>query len=172
MTERQLLTRLELAEALKGELPTGPHPVSISKWVQQGMPVAERGRGGRPSRYVLADVRAWLQRRAQAAAGGAATDVAQERARYFRLQADKTDLDVRKRQGELVDVREVEERWAAIVAAVRERILSLPSAALQQGIIPPEREDALVVLCDEALTDLAARGRHGVAASAPVTSLR
>lgn len=164
-TRSDLLTWSELSSALGADLPTAPHAVTISKWVQQGMPVAERGRGGRPSRYDLEAVRAWLRQRTEAADAGAPIDVARERARYFRLQADRTELDVRKRAGELVEAAEVEQRWASIVTAVRESLLSLPDVAVQRGIVAPANEDALVELVDEALRDLAMKGQAEPASS-------
>lgn len=146
---KRLLTGKELARALD------VHAVTVKKWVQDGCPVAKRGKTGRASLYDPDEVQAWRRTRERASAFGA---VAAEKVQNLKLDRELKEIEKQKRLGLLVPLEEVDRRWAGIVAAVRERILSLPGTALQQGIIPPEREDALIALCDEALTDLAARG--------------
>jgi len=144
-----LLTGPELARALD------VNAVTVRKWAQDGCPVAQRGKTGRASWYDPDEVQAWRRTRERSSAFGA---VAAEKVQNLKLDRELKEIEKQKRLGLLVPIGEVDKRWAGIVAAVRERILSLPGTALQQGIIPPEREDALIALCDEALTDLAARG--------------
>jgi hypothetical protein len=114
------------------------------------MPVLKTGGGrGRETEIDLAMALPWvLQRRAGA--------LDAERSRYFRLQSDRIHQDIRKRAGELVEASEVDLRWAGMVASARERLLALPSVALQRQLVQPEHEDALIGLVDDALTELSA----------------
>lgn len=146
---KELMTGPQLAVALD------VHEDTIRKWAQDGMPVARRGKGRRASWYDVDEVQAWKRTRERASAVAA---VAAEKVQNLRVERELKQIEKAKRLGQLVPVEEVERRWAGIVAAVRERILSLPGTALQQNIITADKEDALIALCDEALTDLAARG--------------
>jgi hypothetical protein len=74
------LTRRELAAAF------GVHMMTVTKWEQDGMPTAVRGRKGKPSVYRESDVRAWLDAREASAQKTGQVDVAQERARKERAQ--------------------------------------------------------------------------------------
>ncbi len=144
-----IVTRAELARLI------GRTPDQVSKLIQEQMPgVVETGGGrGRPTRIDLAHALPWLLARRDATG-----TLDEERTRYFRVQADRVEQDVRARAGELVEAAAVEQRWAGMVAAARERLLSLPSTALQRRLIAPEHEDALIDLVDEALAELAGRG--------------
>lgn len=72
-----LVTRRELADAL------GCHMQTVTKYEREGLPIAQRGDRGKPSRYQLEDVRAWLaQRTAGAQAPVAAIALADVRAAW------------------------------------------------------------------------------------------
>ena len=116
MTKRTL-TRQELADAL------GCHAQSISQWVGDGLPVAERGRGGRSSRYDEAACRAWVEARNETAAGEQ-VDLVKERARRERAQALLAEQLHATRAKKLLDADEVEATWTAEVSRVRAKILS------------------------------------------------
>jgi phage terminase Nu1 subunit (DNA packaging protein) len=144
------ITRAEFARLLACT------PDRITKYTAEGMPgiVVTGGGRGRQTQIDLATALPWvLQRRT-----GTLDD---ERTRYFRLQADKIQQELRFRAGELVEADEVEARWAALTSAARERLLSLPSVALQRRLIGEQAEDGLIALVDEALAELAARGARG-----------
>ena len=53
----ELVTRTELARLLDC------HPRTIVKWTDESMPVAVRGKRGRPSRYDVVVCRAWKETR-------------------------------------------------------------------------------------------------------------
>jgi phage terminase Nu1 subunit (DNA packaging protein) len=117
-----LLTRRELAALLD------VHMQTVTKWEQDGLPIAERGRKGKPSLYREADVRAWLQAREEAAkVPGAPLDVAQERARKEHWQALLAEQTHRARERELLPRVEVEKEQGALVAAIRTKLLALPT---------------------------------------------
>ena len=143
-----MVTRRELAAMLACS------PDRVTKWVAEGMPgVLKTGSGrGHETEIDLKVALPWaLQKRA-----GTKDE---EQTRVYKSQADKNEQEIRKRAGELVDVHEVEQGWAGIVSAVRERLLSLPGAALQQGVCSEEGENILIALVDDALSELS-RGQR------------
>ena len=116
------LTRLELARALDC------NPRTVAKWQEEGLPVASRGRGGRASRYEETEVRAWLAAREEVArVPGAGLDLAQERARKEHWQALLAEQTHKARERELLPRAEVEKEQGALVAAIRTKLLSLPT---------------------------------------------
>lgn len=115
-----LLTRRELAALL------GKHMQTITKWEREGLPIAELGRRGRPSRYRETEVRDWLAAREAAAAGDGRNDAVKQRAEKERWQARLAEQMVMARSRELLPRAEVEKAWAAEVAAVRSRLLAWP----------------------------------------------
>jgi phage terminase Nu1 subunit (DNA packaging protein) len=122
-----LLTRRELATALD------VHPMTITKWEREGLPVAHRGRKGKPSRYRETEVRAWLQRREEnlhAAPG--ALDLITERARRERAQAILAEQAYNIRAKNLLPREEVERAWMAEVTAVRAKLLAWPTMLADQ----------------------------------------
>jgi phage terminase Nu1 subunit (DNA packaging protein) len=126
----------------------------ITKYISEGLPTESRGRGKPATFDVAACVRWLLERRAPRVGED-------ERARYFRLQGDKIEAELRHRAGELVEASEVDRRNAARTLAARERLLQLPSTALQHGIIgSTEQEDKLRALVCDALRELAEKGGY------------
>lgn len=117
-TDDGLVTRRELAAEMGVVVDT------VTKWERQGMPTAVVGRSGRPSRYSVAEVRAWLERREEAAQASGLVDVAQERARKERAQAELAEQTFRIRAGQYVAVDELEKALAARVAATRTKLLA------------------------------------------------
>lgn len=119
MAKVRTLTRLQLAKALDC------NPRTIPKWQEEGMPVAERGRGGRASRYDEVAVRAWVEGHEKAVGQ---TDVARERARKEKAQAELAEQLHQARARNLLPADEVEKVVAARVAAARTLVLSWKSA--------------------------------------------
>lgn len=123
--ERQaekLLTRPEIAVLL------GVNAHTICKWERDGFPIAKRGRRGVASMYRESDGRAWLQAREDAARTAKPIDVAQERARKERAQAELTEQTFQTRAKNLLPRDEVEAAWGAEQKAVRTKLLALPTA--------------------------------------------
>jgi phage terminase Nu1 subunit (DNA packaging protein) len=114
------LTRRVLAEAL------GVHMQTVTKWEREGLPIAKRGRKGKPSLYDEAAVRAWLKARDEAAQDPNALDLIEARARKEHWQAQLAEQTHQVRAGRLLPADEVAKVWGAEVAAVRARLLDLP----------------------------------------------
>jgi hypothetical protein len=162
-----LLTRRELAglRDLPGQ--TGPvHMMTVTKWERAGLPIAQRGRAGKPTLYSEVDCRAWLAAREEAAKNSGALDVAQERARKEHWQALLAEQLHQARERELLPRADVEKAWAAEVAAVRAKLLAWPTtladrihrAGALEGIAGVER--ALHEAVREVLRELAEGGGH------------
>lgn len=161
-----LLTRLEVAYRL------GVNPQTVTKWIEEGLPVAERGKGRRPSRYEESSVRRWVAAREKAIEGqrpggrapggdGDAPNLIASRARKELAQAIEAEQRVALRAGKLIPVEEVDKLWSGQVAAVRARLLSWPTAlsdrlhrvAVTEG--PAGVERVLFELTHDALRELA-----------------
>jgi phage terminase Nu1 subunit (DNA packaging protein) len=120
---RKLVTRREAAAAL------GVHMDSVFKWERGGLPVVVRGGRGRPSKYDLEAVRAWLAARDQAARKTVEgpLDPVQERAARDHWQAELAEQTHQIRQKSLLPADEVSRAWAAEIAGVRAKLLALPT---------------------------------------------
>lgn len=118
----KLLTRQELALAL------AKHPDTIAAWASaEGMPVAERGRGGKPSKYDLEAVKAWLAAREAEVRSSGPLDPIQEKARRDHWQATLAEQTWKVRNGKLLDAEEVERAWAAEINGCRAVLLAVPT---------------------------------------------
>lgn len=154
---RALLTRLELAAAL------GCDPRTIAKWLELGLPVARRGRGGRASRYDEAACRAWKTARDEDSHRAGALDPIQERAKRERAQALLAEQMFEVRAKRLLSADDVERVWQAEIAGARALILSsytgasdrVYRAATTDGLAGVERE--LRALAHAVLRELARR---------------
>lgn len=152
--KRDLVTRRELARRLDCDART------ISKWQDEGLPVATRGRGGRPSLYDEATVRAWLLARDEAVQH--APDLMVSRARKELAQAIEAEQRVAIKAHQLIAIDEVDRIWSAQVTAIRARLLAWPTAhadrlhrvAALEGAAGVER--ALQEIVYDALRELAA----------------
>lgn len=87
------------------------------------MPVATRGRGGRPSLFDLEACRAWRQARDQAPGATGHVDVAKARAEKEIWQARNAEQAFLIKAKQLVARADLEKIWTAEVAAVRTLIL-------------------------------------------------
>jgi phage terminase Nu1 subunit (DNA packaging protein) len=151
-----LVTRYQLAEILEVA------PDQVTRMEREGLPVESRGAGSRPSRYLLAKAVPWyLARERDRLAGSAeATSLDAERARLAKAQARRTELDIRRKEGELVPLAEVTEALTSLLATVRARLLAIPSA-LGPGLAaaasggPRAAEDLVRQAIESALTELA-----------------
>lgn len=162
-TDLSLLTRPQLAEVF------GKDPRTIAKWLDEGMPCAVKGRGGRPSRYSLPAVVQWVIERELQARGGDGEELSPqlERAKLDRLRRQELDLKLSVRRGELVEVAAVQAEYADLAAIVKARLRSIPNAIadLVAGQSPAAVKALLLSKIDEALRELA-RGAHVAAQDA------
>jgi phage terminase Nu1 subunit (DNA packaging protein) len=101
---------------------------SVTRWERDGMPIAQRGARGRPSRYDLAVVEAWrAAKEAAARTPGAAVSLELERARKERAQAALTEQTHQSRARELLPRDEVKRVMEQRAAAIRAKLLAWPT---------------------------------------------
>lgn len=148
------VNKRELAEVFGASQP------AIDKWHDQGLPILERGGPGKSNRYDTAEVHRWLLERAAARADRHASslDLNAERARLAKAQADRYELELEHRRGEIVDTIEAMEAWGEVVQNVRARLLAIPSKAAPMLVglkHPALAQAALTTFVHEALEELA-----------------
>lgn len=133
---------------------------NIDNYVAEGMP----GYTAAPSRGHIAKVELelavpWLIKRAKGQDVRKALDEA--RTRLADEQQRRTELDVRRMKGELIDVERVERTWTRLVANFRARILGMPSklAGVLVGVHEPNViRDRIEDECNQALGELTDEG--------------
>jgi phage terminase Nu1 subunit (DNA packaging protein) len=139
----QSITAKQLADAI------GVDRRTIAKWQDDGMPVAVRGRGGRPSQYDLDACRAWKDARDQVATDlDGQIDLLRERARKDRAQALLAEQLYAVRAGKLLDAEAVTRAWSREYAAIKAILIAsytsaadrIYRAATLEGLIGVERE--------------------------------
>lgn len=154
MRRKRLVTRGELA------VEWAVHPRTIAKFIEEGMPVAKRGRGGRSSLFNLEACQAWRDAREHLAADQP-VDLPRERARKERAQALLAEQLYAVRSGKLLPAEDVERIWMAEVRSVRSAILAsytasadrVYRAATTDGLAGVER--ALKAIAHDVLRELA-----------------
>lgn len=105
----------------------GITPTAIRELASQGV-VKRLARGA----YDLdASVTAYCAHLRQGASGRGG-ELASERARLAREQADMASMKNRQMRGELVDVAEVERTWLSSVRTIRAGVLALPTRVQQR----------------------------------------
>ena len=121
-------------------------------------------------RYPAEELGQWLRQRIASTFGvandGKAYDYEAERARLTKAQADKTELEARELNGELVRVEEVSMLWAQSAGAMRARLLSLPSKVAPRARAAVSDEEAAALVEIEVLEALQELSDDGVPQSA------
>ena len=131
---------------------------ALDGWFTSGCPVAKRDDTGR---IVAVDLQAMAQWRIDRAAMSEGNGLDFERTRLTKAQADKTELEVSELRGELVRAPVIGLHWQAMVAAMRAKLLSLPSkvAPLVAGPDSLSRTQELIQAnVHEALAEIAGDG--------------
>ena len=87
---------------------------------------------------------------------GEAGDLASEKTRLTRAQAEKTEIETEKLKGELVSLADAERGWSALVGAFRAKMLTLPPRASLVVLNKKEREVERILtdMVYEALAEL------------------
>ena len=112
--------------------------------------------------YFAADLGRWLKDRLLSELGvandGKAYDYEAERARLTKAQADKTELEVAELRAELVRAPLIEQHWQAMVAAMRAKVVAIPSKVAPQVAGPDELnrvQELMQAVVFEALAEIA-----------------
>ncbi len=136
----------------------GTTPDRVSKYIAEGCPVMETGNGrGNQTILDLSVVLPWLLDRK-----GGSLDEA--RTRQANASADKLELEILVRRGELVEVAEVEREFEDCANAVKARLRRIPDAVADRVLTlgsPAQVKVFLLAEIDAALTELSERGADG-----------
>lgn len=87
---------------------------------------------------------------------GEAGDLASEKTRLTKAQAEKTEIETARLKGELVSLADAERGWSALVGAFRAKMLTLPPRASLVVLNKKEREVERILtdMVYEALAEL------------------
>ncbi len=122
---------------------------TIRQWQNEGLPVEKQAHGG--NRYRLSDCIEWVVRRRFG------NDLIFEKTRLTKAQADKTEVEIRLLQLQLLNSFDVESTWSTIRDELREEVETIPQritpALLQQRNLF-DVEQSLEDLLNEALAAL------------------
>jgi phage terminase Nu1 subunit (DNA packaging protein) len=136
------------------------HENTVGLWIKAGLPVTRAKRGGANKIDVGVAIR-WVKER-DAAEHEAALERARDNDQLDALRARKLEAESRIAEaeadlveGKQVVAADVEGRLSRVVLAIREGVLSLPSRAVQSGLVATEKEDGLSDLARDVLTELA-----------------
>jgi phage terminase Nu1 subunit (DNA packaging protein) len=147
----------------------GKHLRTAQRWAREGMPGLSGGR------YDLLQIEAWRKLKKGGRGPAAAVDprsygqlplVAEGDKDYWdmrakKAQAVKRELDLRQRQGELVEREEVEQLFIARIMAVKQGLLSL-SRALPPQLIHLKEEREMEGVIARAVRDLLSSFSRGL----------
>ena len=100
---------------------------TVTNWERHGLPIAERGRKGRPSRYRLAEVQRWIRAR-ETQRPSLFEDYQRAGARQKTALAELSELQLAERRKRLIDVDVVASAWMRVIAIPRTKILGVPHA--------------------------------------------
>lgn len=153
-TSLALVTRQQLAKVFKRDTRT------IARWLEDAMPCAVKGRGGKPSMYSIPDCVEWLVQReirAHTSEDGPVLSPAIEQARLNQKRTEELELKLKVRRGELVEKAAIIDEYVDLAVAVKSRIRAVPDAIADQlvGLSPGAIKHLLLALLDEALQELA-----------------
>ena len=122
---------------------------TIRQWQNEGLPVENQAHGG--NRYRLSDCIEWVVRRRFG------NELVFEKTRLTKAQADKTEVEIRLLQLQLLNSVDVESTWSTIRDELREEVETIPQritpALLQQRNLF-DVEQSLEDLLNEALAAL------------------
>lgn len=136
----------------------GVHAKTVAAWIKAGMPVASRK--GRANTIELGAAIRWVRERdaavheQQLEAARSSPDLDALRARKLEAESRIAEAEADLVEGEQVAASDVEDAWSRIAMAIREGVLSLPSRAVQAGLVTPEHEDAVSDLARDVLREL------------------
>ena len=88
-------------------------------------------------------------------------DIADQKTRLTKAQADKAELEVSELEAELIPAIKVQETWIEYISNVRAKLLALPSRVAHQVIIVDKYADAESIIKEyvhEALEELVDEG--------------
>lgn len=150
-----LVSRIQIADVF------AVNPRTIDKFTDEGMPVSERGKGGKASTYDVKACVQWYVTRERAALVGDGEGLSpqHQRALLDRKRTEDLDLRLRVRRGELVSVEEAAQDFHEFSSTIRARFRRVPDAVADRVVVasvngPHAVKSLLLMEIDEALREL------------------
>jgi phage terminase Nu1 subunit (DNA packaging protein) len=139
----------------------GVTQTTLTMWQREGLPFATKR--GRDNAYETSDVIDWLLKRERTKLSRAATesggiDIDHEKARKERALADKHEMDLSLRRGELLEASDVERVWLSRITAAKTRLMGIPRKCAPAVVMVTAPADAEAIIEQEvrdALEELA-----------------
>lgn len=105
---------------------------TVSSWVSQGAPYVRKGeKGGRAGSWLFdtEDVIAWREEKLRERASGSseATDLNEAKRRRAAAEAERAEIELRQLRGDLVEIKSVAKTVGDEYAALRAKLLGIPS---------------------------------------------
>jgi phage terminase Nu1 subunit (DNA packaging protein) len=122
--------------------------------------VPSHSRKGRELVYYIPEIVAWRVAQLEGRHGPDDLCLEAERARLAAAQADKTELDLAVRRGELLSVGLVYRAWETLLIGVRARMLALPTKLAAELAITQDSNAIRARLTDEVIEILAEASAH------------
>ena len=150
-----MATRKEVAEHLDLSL------VSISQLIQKGVLDVKQGRNPMDLDLCRRNYINYLRQLGNYNKRTGTGDIAEEKTRLTRAQANKAELEVSELEAELIPADLVQSTWIDYVANVRAKLLGLPSRVAHQVITVDKYAEAEIIIKEkvyEALDELVNEG--------------
>lgn len=140
---------------------------AVNKWMHAGCP--DEGKHGRAVQFYAPDVIKWRTQGVETETGQV-LNLAAERAKLAKEQADKAAMENAILRGDLVRVSDLETVWAAVAVAVKSKLLSIPTkvaANVAEHMTANEVQELIDKAIREALEELSDKP-PGVGAAKPI----
>tara|TARA_R100000655_G_scaffold37044_1_gene71660 strand:+ start:64 stop:564 length:501 start_codon:yes stop_codon:yes gene_type:complete len=150
-----MATQREAAEHL------GLSVKSISQLIKNGVLPSKRGRSPLNIDVCRHAYISYLRKLSGYHKTSGTGDIAEEKTRLTKAQADKAELEVSELEGKLIPAQLVQDTWTDFVANVRAKLLGMPSRLAHQMIATEDYAEAEKLLKDcvyDALNELAENG--------------
>lgn len=154
MANPLLVSRLEAARLLSVSAR------SVDRFVDEGMPVARRGKAGRAAAYDVRACFAWYLEREKASLVGEDVSPQKARALLDLRRREELELKLQVRRGELMPIAEVARDFADFAVSVKARLRRIPDAVADRVVAaegPHAVKALLLTEIDAALEELAAK---------------
>lgn len=123
------VNREELAETFGVSLNT------VTSWIRNGCPFAQRGKQGKPWRFNTRDVSEWLREQARIeATGDAPLDEFELKLRKLAAETAQVELDLAVARKQVAPIHEFERARALENATVRANVMNVPGRVVSQLI--------------------------------------
>lgn len=140
----RIVNKEALAELFGKTLPT------IRAWVKDGCPYISKGDRGVSYEFDVAAVIAWREQKAAAKATAKAPDDLEELERRERTAKTlRAELELAKARGDVAPVREFERVQSALMAAIRQNVMGVPTRAVLRLLGEKDETKFKQTLADE-----------------------